>query len=157
MERTTRPLHDVTCSIRASCTTVHLTFRLHDSGRETCFVRVASLVGADELLFEKGDDGVLGDLSADADDGGVCSLSNHHQAEPAPVLGKSGKLVRNGCNIFLRASFSFSESRRLGHVAEDHVSLRHRLDQDRFKQRSPDAPHGTYNPTPARGHLRHTR
>ena len=69
-ERTTRPPHNVTRGIRASCTTVRHTFHLHDSGREPCYVRVASLVGANELLLGKGNDEVLCDLFADADDGG---------------------------------------------------------------------------------------
>ena len=50
-EHTTRPLHDVIRGIRASCTTVRHTLHLHDSRRETCYVRVASLIGADELLL----------------------------------------------------------------------------------------------------------
>ena len=83
--------------------------------------------------------------------------TRHHDAEVALVLGKSGKLLCDGRNNFLLSSFRFSECRRLGRVAEDHVNLRHRLHQDRLEQRNPHALAGTYNPTAARGHLRHTR
>ena len=65
---------------------------MDDAGRETRYVHVASLVGADELHLGKDDDGVLGDLSADADDGADRSLSDHHKAGLAPILGKRGKL-----------------------------------------------------------------
>ena len=62
-------------------------------------------------------------------------MSDHHQAGLAPVLGKSGK-SRDRCNIYLLPRFSSRESRRHGHVAQDHVSLRQRLHQDLLKRRA---------------------
>ena len=60
-------------------------------------------------------------LPADADNGGVCTLS--------------GKLLCDGRNIFLIPSFSFGESRRLGHIAGKLVNVRHRVHQNRLERR----------------------
>ena len=62
--------------------------------------------------------GILCDLSADADNGWVCSLRDHYHARLAPVLREDGRLLRYGRHIILHPSSSFRERRCLGLVAD---------------------------------------
>ena len=62
--------------------------------------------------------GICCDLSADADNGWVCFLRDHYHARLAPVLREDGRFLRDGRHIILHPSFSFSERRCLGLVAD---------------------------------------
>ena len=133
-ERTTRPLHDVTCGIRASCTTVRHTFHLHDARQETRYGRVARFVGADKLLPEKGNDGVLGDLSADVEDGGVRSLSNHYRQGFLPFLPRASSFFTMDATSFSPVP-RLGESRCHGHAVEEHVLVQQYLHLDHLERR----------------------
>ena len=88
-------------------------------------MRVSGSVVVDGLVG-KGDEGKLCGLSANADDGGVCTLNDHHQRR---------KLLHHRRHTFLIPSIGFSERRSLGLVSDEPTNIGNRLCENRLERR----------------------